>query len=557
MLRGALPTWYHPDYRLPIGSVEGQVGIDPRRADLACWWLVDAGVLELSEVRRPRRARWDELMLVHSADYLESLSHADTLARIFAVDPSEIPVDEALRTVRLAVGGTILAAQEALLSRGPALNLLGGFHHAAPERGGGLCAVNDVAVAVAVARKNGFGGRVAVLDLDAHPPDGTAACLPKDWIGSISGAEWAALEGVDEVLLPGAADAVYLQALERLLRRMPRPDLAFVLAGGDVLAGDKLGRLGLTLDGARRRDLLVSAALRGVPSVWLPAGGYSDRAWKLLAGTVLALKRRSRRPVPDQDPLSTRFRAIARGLPSETLRDQSELSEADLGLTAGPAQRRLLGYYSLEGLEYALYRYGMVAFLERLGYGDFRVALDEASSGGDRVRVFGQAGGEEHLLVECVVERHPHDGGEILYVNWTNLRNPRAHFPPARPPLPGQDVPGLGLAREVAELYLRIAERLHLDGIGFRPAWYHTAYAARHRLHFADPARQGRFEALVRDLSSLPLAEATHAVAEGHVLKEGVPYTWEADLMVYLRKESEPDPMVAEVRERTHFTVIP
>src|SRR5205814_8658958 len=188
---------------------------------------------------------------------------------------------------------------------GPALNRLGGFHHAAPDRGAGLCAVNGLAVALAVARKNGFDGRVAVLDLDAHPPDGTAECLrsdPKKWIGSISGAGWAGLDGVDEVVLPGAGDGAYLSALSELLSRMERPRLAFVLAGGDVLDGDKLGKLRLTLDGARRRDLAVASALRGIPSAWLPAGGYSDRAWKLLAGTALALTERSRRVVPDRDP---------------------------------------------------------------------------------------------------------------------------------------------------------------------------------------------------------------------------------------------------------------
>jgi hypothetical protein len=290
--------------------------------------------------------------------------------------------------------------------------------------------------------------------------------------------------------------------------------------------------------------------------VWLPAGGYSAQAWKLLAGTALALRQRARRPVVDKDPLSARFRAIARGMPAGSLRDTSELSEADLGLTA-PAAHRLLDYYSVDGIEYALYRYGLIDFLERLGYGDFRVAVDAAVSGGDRVRVWGAAGGVEHLLVESVLERQPFAGGEILYVHWTNLRNPRAHFPPSRPPLPGQDVPGLGLAREVAELYVRIAERLHLDGIGFRPAWYHTAYAARHRLRFVDPGRQGRFEALVRDLARYPLSQATHAIAEGRVRRDGVPYTWEADLMVYLRKEMEIDPKVAEARESTHFTVVP
>ena len=38
---------------------------------------------------------------------------------------------------------TVEAAQAALLSHGPTLNLLGGFHHAAPERGGGLCEESD------------------------------------------------------------------------------------------------------------------------------------------------------------------------------------------------------------------------------------------------------------------------------------------------------------------------------------------------------------------------------------------------------------------------------
>jgi acetoin utilization deacetylase AcuC-like enzyme len=549
-----LPTWYHPDYRLPIGSVEGLVGIEPRRADFACWFLVEAGVLRPEEVRRPRRARWDELALVHSAEYLESLSHAETLGRIFAVDASEIPVDEALRTVRLAVGGTIDAAREALLVRGPTLNLLGGFHHAGRARGGGLCAVNDVAVAIAVVRKAGFDGQICVLDLDAHPPDGTADCTNDIWIGSISGSDWQRLDGVDEVVIPGAGDGQYLRALESLLARMPRPRLAFVLAGGDVLAGDRLGRLALTIEGARRRDLKVARALTGIPSVWLPAGGYSRVAWKVLAGTALALRRGSRRAVPDRDPLSSRFQAIARGLPTDSLRDSFEITEEDLGLRT-PAKRRLLDYYTVDGIEYALYRYGLFAFLERLGYSDFHIGVDAASAGGDRVRVWGNVEGQENLLVESVLERQRIDGRDLLYVHWTNLRNPHAHFQPGRPPLPGQDVPGLGLAREVAELYVRIAERLGLEGIAFRPAWYHTAYAARTRLRFVDPERQGRFEALMRDLETISLAEATQAIADGRVRLNGVPYQWEADVMVHLIVSIPEDPRVKEAREAAHFTV--
>jgi acetoin utilization deacetylase AcuC-like enzyme len=557
-----LPTWYDPAYRLPMPALEGEVGIEPRRADLVAWFLVEQGVIGSEDLRTPHRASYEELALVHTPEYLESLSRPDTLARIFAVDPSQVPVDEALRTVRLAVGGTIDAARESLRRDGPTLNLLGGFHHAAPEHGGGMCPLNDIAVAVAVLRQGGLGGQVVVLDLDAHPPDGTAACVARDrevWIGSLSGSDWGPPPGALEVLVTDYDDARYLTALGGLIRRMPRPRLAFVIAGGDVLAGDRLGRIGLSLAGARERDLRVARALDGVPSVWLPGGGYSDRAWRVLAGTALALGHRSRRPVPVRDPLASRFAAIARGLHTDQLHDQGELSQGDIDASlevSAPSRPRLLGYYPAEGIEYALFRYGILGFLHRLGYSDFRVELGAASSGGDRVQLLGRAGGRQHLLVEAVLERMNLDALQVLYVHWLSLRNPRARFPGERPALPGQVVPGLGLAREVVELLARIAERLHLDGVAFRPSWYHTAYVARHQGRFVDPARQGRFEALVRDLAGRPLLEATTLVAEKRVLLDGKPYEWEADLMLdRLGSSDEPDPRIALERERVCFTV--
>ena len=72
-------------------------------------------------------------------------------------------------------------------------------------------------------------------------------------------------------MLPdGAGDEPYLAALRRLLARAPRADLAYVIAGGDVLAGDKMGRLGLTLAGARLRDLAVAALARRRPAGLAP-----------------------------------------------------------------------------------------------------------------------------------------------------------------------------------------------------------------------------------------------------------------------------------------------
>lgn len=574
----AVPVWYHPEYRLPLPALEGGLGLEPRRADHALWTLLELGAIGRAEIRTPERASYADLCRVHTPRWLEALGRAETFALVFGVPAAEIDADAVTGLFRLAVGGTMEAAREALRIRGPTLNTQGGFHHAFPDKGGGLCAVNDIAVAVAALRAEGFEGRVCVLDLDAHPPDGTAACLASDraaWLGSISGSSWGSLPGVDETLLsPGAGPEPYLEALRALLGRMPRPELAFVIAGADVLAGDRLGRLGMSLDAVRERDLMVVDALDGVPSVWLPGGGYSPDAWRVLVGTGLALTLRSRASIPDEiDPLALRMSSVFTSLQPSALGADQELSAADLGLQDRDAPYRLLGMYSAEGLEFALHRYGVLPEVARLGYRDLRVAIDRTDVG-ERLRVLGRARDgdpREHLLIEMVLERQripcpptpgldgsgPDGGGvPVLYVHWLTLRNPRASFTAGRPRLPGQDAPGLGLAPEASDLIGRIATRLGLAGVALRPSHYHVAYAARRGFRFVDPKRQGRFEALIRDTKGIPLLDVTRLVAEGRVWLDGQPYAWEPDLMVAWRvKVPEDGDAVAMEREQARFKV--
>ena len=562
-----LPVWYDDGYRLPVTDLEGRSGIERRRADYVIWALVEAAVIRIEEIRIPMRASYSELLLVHEQKYLDSLQDPLTLGRIYATPAELVPVEALLGLVRLATGATIAAAREALRARGPTLNLLGGFHHAAPAQGGGLCPVNDIAVAVAVLRREGFRGRVCVIDLDAHPPDGTAACLAKDersWIGSLSAADWGPLAGsVDETVLPvGCGDQDYLRALDSLLGRMPRPALAFVLAGGDVLAGDRLGKLGLSLGGARRRDRRVLAALRGVASVWLPAGGYHADAWRVLAGTGLVLAGRGDEPVVRGDPLASRFAIIAAGMDRRKLGGSAsgDFAAVMSELTGAPHKTRLLDFYTSEGLEYALEKYGIIAILERLGYRGFRVEIDDHGIGG-RARLFATWGSApEQALIETVLERKIVGEHRVVYVHWLALRNPRGHFTTARPALPGQDAPGLGLAREMTQIFDLMAKRLGLAGVAFRPAWYHTAYAARKRFQFVDAARQGRFEALARDLAGIELRVATQLIADGAVNLEGARYVWEADEMLALVEGASwadgREPIVAAERERARFTVV-
>jgi hypothetical protein len=101
-----------------------------------------------------------------------------------------------------------------------------------------------------------------------------------------------------------------------------------------------------------------------------------------------------------------------------------------------------------------------------------------------------------------------------------------------------------------------MADRLKLEGVAFRPMWYHLAVVARARFRFVDAARQGRFEALMRDLAHVPLLEATRLVAKGHVRLNGQPYVWEAEDMVSRRApQSDDADAIASERQRCHFTV--
>lgn len=555
--------WHDATFRLPFTAMEGSTGFEPRRADLAMWFLADAWAINRHMLRRPRRVRYRELARVHTPEFLESLSRPSTLARIFAVDESDMQADEVLKTIRLACGATVQAARSRYRRGGTALNLFGGFHHAAPDRAGGFCAVNDIAVAIAELRRLGCSGQVVVIDLDAHPPDGLAACLASDplvWIGSLSGEDWGALDGVDETVLErGTDDRTYLRALDELLSRMPKPRFGFVIAGGDVLAGDRLGKLALTLDGARRRDLKVHVALGRAPSVWLPGGGYGHRSWRVLAGTGLVLTTRTLDEIPaDYDPMRARFGWLSSKLTREQLEGDVEMSEADLeealGLRA-PAEPRLLGFYTREGLEYALSHYGILPHVRRLGYEQFEVSIDAVALG-EAVRLHGHANGQRHLLFESIVERRRVCDHDVLYVHWMTLRNPKARFSGMRPQLPGQDAPGLGLAREIGWTLARIARRLGLDGVAYRPAWFHTAYSGRYHFAFVDAKRQGRFDAAMRDLRDIPLLDVTRAAAEGRLLMNGEPYTWEADEMVFWLGPSPLDEQAVRTeRERVRYTI--
>lgn len=242
--------------------------------------LVPQGFVE------PEPAAWDDLALVHTASYLTAL-RAGTLS---AADIArlEIPCTPALvEGFRFMTGGTLMATDLALDGVDPiAVHIGGGFHHAFAGHGEGFCVFNDVAVAIRRAFAARQAATAAVLDLDVHQGNGTAAIFTGDervFTASIHEAgnyPHVKPPGALDVGLPrGTSDEEYLSHLDHVLARLlaQMPDVVFYLAGADPYMNDQLGRLSLSLDGLRRRDRRVFAALRGagMPVVVVLAGGYA------------------------------------------------------------------------------------------------------------------------------------------------------------------------------------------------------------------------------------------------------------------------------------------
>jgi acetoin utilization deacetylase AcuC-like enzyme len=546
-LRGSVHAWYHPSYRLPLASAVG-APMSPRRADDALTWALDAGIVAQECVHEPAEIGWEDAGLVHTEPYLASLDEPAVIARILGSDEARVPVPELLETWRRATGGTVEAARHVLQHGGRAINLLGGFHHAEPDRGGGFCALNDVAIAAACARRDGARGMIGIIDLDAHPPDGLVACLGQDELVMVRSiavdSHWevkpAASAQVQDVRIPPrSGDTVYLAALDRLLEDWLPCDLVFYLAGADPLLDDPLGGLCVTEQGLRERDRRVLACLGRTPTVILPAGGYRDRSWRVLAGT-LGLAAGSDKPVPtDFDPVQHRTRRIMATLDPAQLGANELLTEEELLGSLGAAPRtgeaRFLGYYTRHGLEHALGAYGYLTTLRRLGFTDLRLELTANGSGPDRMQVTtalpGQ-GRERKTLVDLAaslraLELPPSPPSpeqapfRVLFVEWLELKDPRATFTHKRPKLPGQQLPGLGLADETMQLLVRAAERLDLCGVSFVPSHFHVAWMSRERFVVVDPVARGHFRALVRLLADKPLAEASRLLGGPGLPTEG------------------------------------
>jgi acetoin utilization deacetylase AcuC-like enzyme len=538
-----LPIVYDTRYQRNVWGV----ALDPLRGEKVLGALEESGLLVRDMLSEPRPVSLQNLLLVHTPEYLQTLQEPEALARILGTEVPPREVEATLDLQRLMTGGTIQATRLALRTGGVAVHLGGGFHHASAGAGLGFCIFNDLAVTIKRLRARGFAEPVLVVDLDLHDGNGTRAIFREDptvHTLSIHNEHWgetAAVASTSIALGPGVDDATYLRAVREAVPPLLdsfRPGLVFYVAGTDPAADDQLGNWRISPGAMLERDKLVTRAVRGDgrgrPVVVTLAGGYGRRAWRHTARYLLWLgSGADLEPVEEDELALKRFRRLGRDLRfAESVDDglPFSLTEDDLAAlvpgATGPA--RFLGYFSRHGLELLLERAGVLAQLRAKGFRTLLVELD-----GGTLRIVCQDGGpgSRELLVELRAERSRRavPGTEVIAVDWLLLQNPRERFSERRPRLPGQQHPGLGLLRDFMGWLVVVCEAHGLDGVWFVAAHYHIAMQSRRLVRPLRPADEARLLAMARALEGVPLPEATAAIESGRLVDAatGAPLAWE------------------------------
>ena len=187
----------------------------------------------------------------------------------------------------LIAGGTLMGAEKAI-DHGISMNIAGGTHHAYPDRGEAFCLLNDQAIAAKFLLDAKKVKKILILCLDVHQGNGTAFIFNKNpnvFTCSVHGAKnypfKKEISDLDISIEDQCRDTIYLNIIKKLLPRLydeVRPDFIFYLSGVDILKTDKLGRLGITLDGCKKRDELVLSFCKqkGIPLQCSMGGGYSE-----------------------------------------------------------------------------------------------------------------------------------------------------------------------------------------------------------------------------------------------------------------------------------------
>ena len=277
-----IPIAFDPIYVLPLPENHR---FPMEKYDLLPKQLVHEGTCAPEDFFSPQAIDDQIVKVIHQKEYVDRLRH-------MKLDLSEVrkigfPISQQLVEREFIIaGGTIEGALKSLES-GISFNIAGGTHHAHSSHGEAFCMLNDQAIAARYLLDHQHAKKVLIIDLDVHQGNGTAEIFKQEervFTFSMHGkknypfrkenSNW------DIALEDQTGDEVYLNllndALPRLFGRVD-PDFVFYLSGVDVVDTDRLGRLGLSIEGCKKRDeqVLKFCQKRSLPVQCSMGGGYS------------------------------------------------------------------------------------------------------------------------------------------------------------------------------------------------------------------------------------------------------------------------------------------
>jgi acetoin utilization protein AcuC len=294
----------------------------------------------------PEPAPDDELRWCHARRYIE-------VVKRFSDDPhgwadsgwgeagigegGDDPPFTGMHEAGAAVAGGSLRAIEAVL-RGDvehAFHPGGGLHHAMRDHASGFCIYNDVALAIARARRDGL--RVLYLDFDVHHGDGVQAIhgddsgvltfsihesgrylFPGTGFAGELGEGAAAGTVVNLPLEPSTGERAWWPAVATLVPELAAafgPDVVVSQHGADSHAWDPLAHLRMTTTAMGEAARLVDAvAHRHAGGRWLATGGGGYDAYRVVPRSwSLVWLAGAHRAVPNRTPEAWRDRWAAEG----------------------------------------------------------------------------------------------------------------------------------------------------------------------------------------------------------------------------------------------------
>nr|WP_321245784.1 histone deacetylase [uncultured Psychroserpens sp.] len=273
---------FHPIYKHPLP--EGH-RFPMLKYELLPQQLLYEGTCDKNNFFTPTIPDNKHILSVHTESYYQDLKQLTLDKR--AARKIGFPLSDILVEREVIIADGTIKASEFALQHGIAMNIAGGTHHAYTNRGEAFCLLNDQAIGARYLQHKKLAHKILIVDLDVHQGNGTAEIFKDDasvFTFSMHGKSnypfKKEISDLDIALENDTTDETYLNLLYKTLPELikqEQPDFIYYLCGVDVIATDKLGKLGMTIDGCKRRDqfVLETCKHQKIPVMCSMGGGYS------------------------------------------------------------------------------------------------------------------------------------------------------------------------------------------------------------------------------------------------------------------------------------------